>query len=215
MSLKSEAHDFSGVVVSPLQFFSKKTVVAIVIAVVSASASASDYYRGASGRLARGGEGGSDWTYDLGGAVGSYNNYSYSEATLGLNYNFADNFQWRNAVFGRFEQNVSNVYGLDSSVRLRVSALSESGSFGVAAFLGPGYRFANYDYSAPFAEAGLHIKFFGLSIGVGAKALFYSKSPVGGIDSTVLAQMQAQNPNFGQSTTDVVYFLILSGGGML
>jgi len=129
-------------------------------------------------------------TFDLGLSTGAVNNVSYTEVNLGLNAYFKEWLAWRNALFGRFPSSGNTVYGLDSSVRgiLHLPILT--------AFAGPGYRIANEDQSAPFAEAGLVLKLAGISVG-------------GGVKSIMNSWVKANAPN------DTQYFLILSGGGSL
>ncbi len=132
-------------------------------------------------------------TYDLGAAVGSYNNISYTEIGLGLNWFFNDYLVWRNALFSRFGSEIDSIYGLDSSVRGVLGA--GNSALGITVFAGPGYRFVSKGDNAPFLEGGLILKLAGFSLGGGAKALYYSNR-AGGL------------PN-----QETIYFIILSGGG--
>ncbi|PWU20504.1 MAG: hypothetical protein C5B49_04180 [Bdellovibrio sp.] len=143
-----------------------------------------------------------EMSWDLGAATGSYGGSSYTEANLGLNWFLLDYLNWRNALFGRFVSGADNVFGLDSSLRLQTFLSTESGGLGVGFFAGPGYRFARSDYSAAFLEGGVQFKLGGLRIGGGVKQFYYSNP---GLD--VLGN---RLPN-----TDTVYFIILSGGGVL
>lgn len=132
-------------------------------------------------------------TFDLGASFGSYNDLTYTEVNLGFNTYFSEYFAWRNAVFGRFMSTVDNIYGVDSSLRGIFTTL-ENGT-GFTAFAGPGYRIASRE-SAPLGEAGLILRFGGLSIGGGAKTVFHS-----------LVRRDAPN--------DTQFFLILAGSGDL
>lgn len=131
------------------------------------------------------------FSYDIGFSAGTYNSVSYSEAEVGLSYHALPFLDWRNAAYVRF-QNPTNIYGLDSSLRL-------VGDFGVGvagvyAFAGPGYRFASQGSGAPFIEAGAVVRLAGFSLGGGMKRLMYSVSTSG-------------------ATDDTMYFIILGGGG--
>lgn len=127
-------------------------------------------------------------TYDLGFSFGSYNNASYTEANLGLNYFFKSWLAWRNAVFGRFA--TTNIYGLDSSMRAILNAPT------ITAFLGPGYRIATTSQSGPFAEGGAIFHLGGFSLGGGVKVIMYT------------------NPG-SLPNSDLEYFIVLAGGGVL
>ena len=133
-------------------------------------------------------------TYDLGVSSGSFAGTSYAEAELGLNYYFVDYMAWRNAVFYRFQSGIPNAFGIDTSLR-GVLALGNR-ALGFTAFAGPGFRFINKGYDAPFAEAGAAIKVAGLSIGAGVKSIFNS----------------IVDRNVGNDTQ---VFLILAGSGSL
>lgn len=127
-------------------------------------------------------------TYDLGVSFGSYNNVTYTEANLGLNYFLKKWLAWRNAAFGRFT--TTNVYGLDTSMRAILYAPV------VTAFAGPGYRIATSALSGPFAEGGAIFHLGVFSIGGGAKYIMY--------------------PNSGSlPNSDVEFFIVLAGGGVL
>jgi hypothetical protein len=139
------------------------------------------------------------WTYDLGASTGSYNGNNYTELNLALNWNFSEYMTWRNSVFSRFGSNMDSVLGLDSSARLTLSSMGDSG-LGIKFFIGPGYRFSNSDNSAVFGETGLTIQVAGLSVGAGMKGLYYSK-PGKNADGT------------DKPKTDSNIFLILAGGG--
>lgn len=142
---------------------------------------------------------GSNWTYDIGASTGSYNGNNYSELHLALNWILSDFWTWRNSAFSRFGSNMTSAFGLDSSARLTLSSVGDSG-FGVNFFAGPGYRFSNNENSAAFAEAGLTLKLAGISVGVGYKGLYYT-NPGQNSDGT--------NRPKGDSNI----FLILAGGG--
>lgn len=143
----------------------------------------------------------SQLTYDLSAATGSYNNNSYTEINLGLNWSLQDWLTWRNAIFTRQGASMDSVQGLDSSARFSTSMVSEGG-FGFDAFAGPGVRFATRDNNAIFGEAGLVFRLGGLRIGAGAKVLNYTTDRKDSSGSSL-------------SKTDTQYFLILGGGGVL
>lgn len=143
---------------------------------------------------------GSYWTYDLGASTGSYNGNNYTELNLGLNWIFSDLVTWRNSIFSRFGSNMNTAGGLDTSARLTLSTMGDSG-LGVHFFAGPGYRFSNSENSAVFGEAGLTIQVAGLSVGAGYKALYYG-NPGKNADGT------------DKPKSDTNIFLILAGGGV-
>lgn len=134
-------------------------------------------------------------TYDIGFAAGTYNDVNYSEINVGLNLFFTEMFTWRNALFGRFASKQDTITGLDTSLRMNLGAENSSSSMAVQTFLGGGYRFVSKGTNAPLAEAGLVARFGSFEIGGGAKALFYNEPAL--------------------PSTDVQYFIILSGGGSL
>lgn len=141
-------------------------------------------------------------TYDVSGAQGTYNSVSYTEITLGLNWQIEEWFTWRNSVFSRQGSGLETVQGLDSSARFQTSASTEGGGFGIDAFAGPGLRFASKSNNAVFGEAGLTFRLGGLRLGVGAKVLNYiadREDPAG----TKLPR------------NDTQYFITIAGGGTL
>lgn len=141
-------------------------------------------------------------SWDLGASMGSYGGSSYTEINLGLNWLLTDYLIWRNAAFGRMVTGAENVYGLDTSLRFQTYASTSDDTFGIGFFAGPGYRFANTNYTAAFAEGGLLLKLGGLNIGGGVKQFYYS-NPGTDVNGNRLAN------------SDTVFFLILSGGGAL
>lgn len=151
-------------------------------------------------RVAPTGETRSHMTYDLGASTGSYNGYSYSEITLGLNWYMSDYLVWRNAAFSRFGSQVDSALGVDTSLRFIYDTKADRDSVGVTVFGGPGYRLSSEKYSGYFLEGGALLKFGGLSLGGGIKSITYT-SPGKKADGT-------DNPK-----TDSVLFIILAGGG--
>lgn len=139
-------------------------------------------------------------TYDLGASTGSTTTatgeVTYTEANLGVNLFLGDYISWRNAGFSRFQTGVENVYGLDTSLRLHLTAGEKQSSASLTLFGGPGYRFVSKGDHVPFAEGGLVFRVGGLSLGGGAKVLANSMIHPGAKDETQ-------------------YFLILAGGGTL
>lgn len=146
-------------------------------------------------------------TYDLSASAGTYNDASYTEITLGVNWFVQDWLNWRNSVFTRQGSGMDSVQGLDSGLRLQTSSRTDDGTFGFDAFgfdafAGPGVRFASRSNNAVFGEAGLIFKVGGLRIGGGVKALNYV--------ATREDQTGAALPK-----NDLQYFLILAGSGSL
>lgn len=141
-------------------------------------------------------------TYDVSGSSGTYNNSSYTEMTLGVNWLLADWLNWRNAAFSRFGTNVTSSSGLDSSLRLSTSMSTEGGGFGMDAFVGPGLRLATANSNAVFGEAGVIFRLGGLRIGGGVKSLYYINNQT---DSTGASLPKSDNQ----------FFIELSGGGRL
>jgi hypothetical protein len=146
---------------------------------------------------------GSSLSYDINAGSGTYNNVSYSEINLGLNWMVADWLNWRNALFARLPSTGDSISGLDSSLRLQGQALSEGGTFGLSGFIGPGVRFASRDANAAFAEAGLMFKLGGISLGAGVKSLYYYKARQ---DSVTNAELPRNDNQF---------FIVLGGSGSL
>jgi hypothetical protein len=142
-------------------------------------------------------------TYDISGSFGTYNDRNYNELTLGLNWYMSDWFNWRNAAFTRFGNQIDSVSGLDSSARFQWTAQTDGGAFGVNGFIGPGVRLASANHNAAFGEAGLVFKLGGLRIGGGVKSLYYL------VDRTD----SATNATLPRNDNQV--FLILSGSGTL
>lgn len=145
--------------------------------------------------------GNSKVTYDLSASFGNYNNKTYNEITLGLNWIMADWFNWRNAGFSRFGEGVDTVSGLDSSARFQGGFESDGGGFGVHGFIGPGVRLATQNYNAAFGEVGLVFNLGGLKIGGGAKSLYYFSDRKDSTNGATLPKNDNQ------------IFLILSGSG--
>lgn len=145
---------------------------------------------------------GSSVTYDVSASFGNYNNATYNEINLGLNWLLSDYLNWRNSLFNRFGENITSVSGLDSSLRLQTTVSSDEETFGLHAFLGPGVRLASDNWNAYFGEAGLVFKLGGLKIGAGIKAMTY-----------VDHRKDKSNKELPQNDQQV--FLILSGGGIL
>lgn len=146
-------------------------------------------------------KGGSDFKYDVSASSGKYNDTTYTEINLGLNWQLSDWLVWRNAAFNRFGSGTNSITGLDTSLRVGSDVSSDDGTFGMEFFVGPGYRFASNDASAFFAEAGLGFKVAGIYLGVGAKSLQYVKT------------RQESGVDLPKSDTQV--FIVLGGGGSL
>lgn len=143
-------------------------------------------------------------SYDINAAAGTYNSVNYYELNIGLNWLVADWLNWRNALFSRIPSTGSDsVTGLDSSLRLQGSMLTDSGTFGMSGFIGPGLRFASKDSNAVFGEAGLLFKLGGLNLGGGVKSLYYLKDRT---DTTTGATMPKNDSQF---------FILISGSGNL
>ena len=140
------------------------------------------------------------FTYDLGASTGTYNNLSYTEITVGLNWYLLDYLVWRNAIFSRFGSQISTIAGLDSSIRFVFDAETDNSKLGIGFFAGPGYRFSDTNDSGVFGEAGVVLKAVGLAIGVGVKSLIYNNP--------------GTNPDgSNRPKQDNVIFIILAGGG--
>ncbi len=146
--------------------------------------------------------GASKLTYDLSASFGTYNERSYNEVTLGLNWFLADWFNWRNSAFSRFGTGIDTVNGLDSAARFQGSLETDGGGFGIHGFIGPGVRFATQNYNAAFGEAGLIFKLGGIKIGGGIKSLYYFSDRKDSLGLTL-------------PKNDNQVFIILSGSGSL
>jgi hypothetical protein len=110
---------------------------------------------------------GSKVTYDLSASFGEQNGNQYQEINLGLNWIMNSFLNWRNSLFTRMGANVDSVSGLDSSLRLQLTSLTDDNAFGFHAFLGPGVRVASQNWNAAFGEAGLIFKLGGIQLGAG------------------------------------------------
>lgn len=141
-------------------------------------------------------------SWDLGAAAGTYGGSSYSQIDIGLNWHLNNFMNWRNVFFNRFGTSDVQASGLDSSLRFEYADRSDGGGLGYRLFAGPGVRVSTAANTGYFGEAGAIFRFGGLNIGGGVKALQYN-SP--GKDS-----LGRQLPS-----TDLSYFIILSGGGVL
>ena len=138
---------------------------------------------------------GSKLTYDISLSSGSVNNVNYSEVNVGLNYFLTEWLNWRNAGFSRFVSEGTDVYGIDSSVRIySVTQVGEEG--GLTLFGGPGARVASEGDPTVFAEAGVVLNAAGLTFGFGGKTLF-------------------NKFNDSNAENDTQYFIILAGAGSL
>ncbi len=141
-------------------------------------------------------------TYDVSASLGSQNGNQYQEINLGLNWEMNSFLNWRNAVFTRMGQNVTSVSGLDSSLRLQMTTMTDDNSFGFHAFIGPGVRIATENWNAAFGEAGLIFKLAGIQLGAGIKSIQYFESRKGP-DKIELPKNDQQ------------VFIILGGSGIL
>lgn len=141
-------------------------------------------------------------TYDLSASFGEQNGNQYQEINLGLNWIMNSFLNWRNSLFTRMGQNVDSVSGLDSSLRLQLTSLTDDNSFGFHAFAGPGVRVATQNWNAAFGEAGLIFKLGGIQLGAGIKSIQYFESRTDKNKSPLPKNEQQ-------------VFIILSGGGTL
>ncbi|MBL7544363.1 MAG: hypothetical protein JNL11_11145 [Bdellovibrionaceae bacterium] len=141
-------------------------------------------------------------TYDISASFGEQNGNSYQEINLGLNWTMNSFLNWRNSLFTRMGQSVDAVSGLDSSLRLQLTSLTDDQSFGFHAFAGPGVRLATQNWNAAFGEAGLIFKLGGIQLGAGVKSIQYFESRAD----------KNKNP---LPKNEQQVFIILSGGGTL
>lgn len=141
-------------------------------------------------------------TYDVSASFGDQNGNQYQELNLGLNWEMNTFLAWRNSIFTRFGTNVTNVSGLDSSLRLQLTSMTDDNAFGFHAFVGPGVRIATENWNAGFGEAGLIFKLGGIQLGAGVKSIQYF--------ATRLDKNKDPLPKNEQQV-----FIILSGGGTL
>tara|TARA_B110001454_G_scaffold16046_1_gene14395 strand:- start:43447 stop:43995 length:549 start_codon:yes stop_codon:yes gene_type:complete len=145
---------------------------------------------------------GSKITYDISASLGDQNGNKYQEINLGINWEMNSFLNWRNALFTRMGNDIKNVSGLDSSLRLQLTTINDENTFGVHAFLGPGVRVATENYNAAFGEAGLIFKLGGIQLGAGIKSLQYFENRTDS-DKVILPKNENQ------------VFIILSGGGTI
>ena len=141
-------------------------------------------------------------TYDLSASFGEQNGSQYQEINLGLNWVMNSFLNWRNSLFTRLGSAVENVSGLDSSLRVQTTSMTDDNAFGFHAFLGPGVRIASQNWNAAFGEAGLIFKLGGIQLGAGIKSLQYFE--------TRTDKNKDPLPKNEQQV-----FVILSGGGTL
>jgi len=108
--------------------------------------------------------------FDVDVTSGSYIDYSYTEFEFGLStFLFNRYVAWHNAAFSHFSQRgPSGIYGIDTGARAVLGASV------ISVFAGPGYRFANQSYSAPYVEGGVIFKLGGIGFGGGTKILMDS-----------------------------------------
>jgi hypothetical protein len=139
-------------------------------------------------------------SYDISGAVGSYNGSSYTQINLGLNWYVHEHLNWRNSVFTQFGSKLNTTYGLDSSALFGTEFYNSGRSAGIEFFAGPGVRVANENSSAVTGTAGLTLALAGLRIGGGATYLNY---------------FETRHDTDGEALPkdEVQYFITLSGGG--
>ena len=140
------------------------------------------------------------FTYDVSGSSGTYNDRSYTEIHLGLNWNMTDWFNWRNSVFTQFGSDLNTVWGLDTTGLFRAEFYTQGRDLGVEFFAGPGLRLANEKSSAALGTAGLTLALGGLRIGGGATYLNYFETRQDKLDQEL-------------PKDEVQYFITLSGGG--
>lgn len=141
-------------------------------------------------------------SYDLSASFGEQNGSQYQEINLGLNWEMNTFLNWRNSLFTRMGSNVDSVSGLDSSLRLQLTSMTDDNTFGFHAFAGPGVRIATQNWNAAFGEAGLVFKLGGINLGAGVKSLQYFESRTDKNKSPLPKNEQQ-------------VFIILSGGGTL
>lgn len=144
----------------------------------------------------------SKFTYDIAASVGSHNGASFQEINLGLNWIMSSWLNWRNALFTRMSENTDTISGLDSSLRLQFTTVTDEGGFGVHVFAGPGVRLATQNWNAAFGEAGLIFRLGGIQIGGGIKNIQYF-------------QDRTDKTNTPLPKNENQVFLILSGSGSL
>lgn len=142
-------------------------------------------------------------TYDISASFGDQNGNQYQEINLGLNWNMNSFLTWRNSLFTRLGNNVETVSGLDSSLRVQMTSMTEDNSFGFHAFIGPGVRVASEKWNAGFGEAGLIFKLGGIQLGAGIKSIQYFETRTTGKNNDPLPKNEQQ------------VFIILGGGGTL
>lgn len=145
---------------------------------------------------------GSKVTYDISASFGQQNGSQYQEINLGLNWEMNSFLSWRNALFTRMSPNVDNVSGLDSSLRLQLTSMTDDNAMGFHAFAGPGVRIATQNWNAAFGEAGLIFKLVGIQLGAGVKSIQYFE-----------ARSDKNKDPLPKNEQQV--FVILSGGGTL
>lgn len=139
-------------------------------------------------------------SYDVSGAVGSYNGSSYTQINLGLNWYVHEHMNWRNSVFTQFGSKLNTTYGIDSAALFGTEFYNTSRTTGIEVFAGPGIRAANENSSAVTGTAGLTLALAGLRIGGGATYLNY---------------FETRHDKDGEALPkdEVQYFITLSGGG--
>lgn len=141
-------------------------------------------------------------TYDVSASFGEQNGNQYQEINFGLNWIMNSFLNWRNSIFTRMGEGVKSVSGLDSSLRLQLTSLTDDNTFGFHAFAGPGVRVASENWNAAFGEAGLIFKLGGIQLGAGIKSLQYFES-------------RTDKNNGPLPKNEQQVFIILSGGGTL
>ena len=139
-------------------------------------------------------------SYDLSGAVGSYNGHSYTQINFGLNWYVHEHLNWRNSVFTQFGSELNTTYGLDSSALFGTEFYNSGRTAGIEFYAGPGVRLATENSSAVTGTAGLTLALAGLRIGGGATYLNYFET-------------RHDTNHEALPKDEVQYFITLSGGG--
>lgn len=139
-------------------------------------------------------------TYDISGAVGSYDGDAYTQITLGLNWYVHEHMNWRNSVFTQYGSNLNTTFGLDSAALFGTEFYNSGRTAGIEFFAGPGVRIANENSNAVTGTAGLTLALGGLRVGGGA---------------TYLSYFETRHNKDGDALPkdEVQYFITLSGGG--
>lgn len=100
---------------------------------------------------------------------GAYDERTYTEITLGQNWFFSKQWNWRNAAFVRFGDDINSLGGLDSTLRFHEWLRLFFDPKNLNSYVGAGLRGATQNHSGGILETGLGIPVGKFYFGIGFK----------------------------------------------